>query len=87
MNGGIARMCAGEFQTIQDAMAGHKEADENALAALAVLERRLERIKSLGGGFSDIGFSAEVRKMRRNKSLGHPKRDKKRSGTLLTAVG
>jgi hypothetical protein len=69
MNGGIARMCASEFQIVRDAIAGHREADEHALAALAVLEERLERIRALGGGFSDIGFSREVRKMRRNKSL------------------
>jgi hypothetical protein len=62
-------MCASEFQVIQDAIAGHTEADERALAALAVLEKRLERVKALGGGFSDIGFSTEVKKMRRKKSL------------------
>jgi hypothetical protein len=62
-------MCASEFQIIQDALAGRREADENALAALAVLEERLERIRALGGGFSDIGFSSEVRKIRHKKSL------------------
>ena len=62
-------MCASEFQVIQDALAGRREADERALAALAVLEERLERIKGWGGGFSDVGFSSDVRKLRRNKSL------------------
>ncbi len=62
-------MGASEFQVLQDAIAGRREADEHALAALAVLEERLERIKALGGGFSDIGFSSEVRKIRRNRSL------------------
>ncbi len=69
MNGGIVQMCASEFQVIQDALAGRREADESALAALAVLEERLERIKARGGGFSDIGFSCEVGKLRRNKNL------------------
>jgi len=62
-------MCASEFQIIQDALAGRREADEHALAALAVLEERLERIRALGGGFSEVGFSSDVRKLRRNKSL------------------
>jgi hypothetical protein len=69
MNGGIVKMRASEFQVIQDALTGRKEADERALAALAVFEERLERIRALGGGFSDIGFSSDVRKLRRNKSL------------------
>ena len=62
-------MCASEFQIIQDALAGRREADEHALAALAVFEERLERIRALGGGFSEVGFSSDVRKLRRNKSL------------------
>ncbi len=62
-------MCASEFQIIQDALAGRKEADERALAVLAVLEERLERIKALGGGFSEVGFSSDVRKLRRSKTF------------------
>lgn len=62
-------MRASEFQVIQDALAGRREADERALAALAVLEERLERIRALGGGFSEVGFSSDIRKLRRNKSL------------------
>ena len=62
-------MCASEFQVVQDALAGRREADEHALAAVAVLGERLERIKALGGAFSEIGFSSEVRKLSRKKSL------------------
>jgi hypothetical protein len=62
-------MCASEFQILQDALAGRREADGHALAALAVLEERLERIRALGGGFSEVGFSSDVRKLRQNRSL------------------
>lgn len=58
-------MSANEFQVVQDALTGRREADENALAAMAVLEERLERVRTFGGGFSNIGFSSEVKKMRR----------------------
>jgi hypothetical protein len=76
MNGGITEMSASEFQIIQDALAvvsatlrGRREADEHALAALEVLEQRLERVRALGGGFSKIGFSTEATELRRNMSL------------------
>ena len=62
-------MSASEFQIIQDALAGRREADEHALAALAVLERRLESVRALGSGYSDIGFSCEAVELRRNMSL------------------
>jgi len=62
-------MSASEFQIIQDALAGRREADEHALAALAVLENRLERVKALGSGYSDIGFSSEAVEFRHNLSL------------------
>jgi hypothetical protein len=68
MNGGIARMCASEFQIVKDAVAGHREVDEQALAAMSVLGDRLERIKSLGGSFSSVGFSSDVEKLQRYKS-------------------
>ncbi|MFA5422729.1 MAG: hypothetical protein WC374_02610 [Phycisphaerae bacterium] len=58
-------MSASEFQVVQDALTGRREADENALAAMAVLEERLERVRAFGGEFSNIGFSSEVKKMRR----------------------
>ena len=69
-------MSASEFQIIQEALAvgsatlrGRREADENVLAALEVLEQRLERVRALGGGFSDIGFSTETAELRRNMSV------------------
>ncbi len=62
-------MSASEFQIIQDALVGRTEADEHALAALAVLEQRLEKVKALGSGYSDIGFSSEAVEFRRNMSL------------------
>jgi hypothetical protein len=69
MNGGITEMSASEFQIIQDALAGRREADEHALAALEVLEQRLERVRALGGGFSNIGFSTEATELRHNTTL------------------
>jgi hypothetical protein len=62
-------MSASEFQILNEAIAGHREVDEHALAAMAVLQDRLERIKSLGGKFSGIGFSSDVRKLQHNKSF------------------
>jgi hypothetical protein len=69
MYGDIVRMSASEFQVVNEAIAGHREVDEHALAAMAVLQDRLERVKALGGGFSGIGFSSDVRKLQQNKSL------------------
>jgi hypothetical protein len=34
-----------------------------------VLEKRLERVRALGGGFSDVGFSSEAVELRRNMSV------------------
>ncbi|MGD9110399.1 MAG: hypothetical protein PVG93_05620 [Phycisphaerales bacterium] len=61
-------MCASEFQIVKDAVAGHKEVDEQALTAVAVLGDRLERIKSFGGSFGSVGFSPDVEKLQRYKS-------------------
>lgn len=61
-------MCASEFQIVKDAVAGHREVDEEALGAVAVLEDRLERIRNLGGAFSSVGFSAEAEKLQQHKS-------------------
>jgi len=61
-------MCASEFQIVKDAVASHKEVDEQALAAMAVLGDRLERIKSFGGNFGSVGFSTDVKKLLRHKS-------------------
>ena len=58
-------MRASEFQILNDAIAGHKEVDEHALAAMAVLQDRLEQIKALGGSFSHIGFSCDVEKLQK----------------------
>ena len=44
-------MSASEFQVVNEAIAGHREVDEHAFAAMAVLQDRLERVKALGSGF------------------------------------
>lgn len=62
-------MRASEFQLIQDVIAGHTDVDEHALAAVAELEQRLERVKSLGGDFANIGFSSNIRELRHKATL------------------
>ena len=62
-------MCASEFQVVTDTLTGHREVDESVLEAMAVLDDRLERVRSFGGSFARIGFSSEAVHLLHDKSL------------------
>ena len=47
----------------QEALAGIRPTDEQVLESMAILNERLERIRSLGGNFAHIGFSSSAKKM------------------------
>lgn len=61
-------MCANEFQIIKDAVARRRDVDEQTLSAAAVLQDRLEHIRSLGGKFGSVGFSSDMKKLLRHRS-------------------
>ncbi|MFA5555034.1 MAG: hypothetical protein WCZ89_06825 [Phycisphaerae bacterium] len=69
MNGGIVEMCASEFQIIKDAVTRRREVDEQTLSAAAILQDRLERVRSLGGKFGSVGFSSDMKKLLRHRGL------------------
>lgn len=56
------------WQIVKDSVTGDRNIDEQSFASLAVLDERLERIRQLGGGFSDIALSSAVEKLRRQPS-------------------
>ena len=62
-------MCASEFQAVQEAMAKNTDVNDKVLEAMAVLSERLERIKSLGGGFAKIGFSTDAANLLKTKIM------------------
>ena len=45
---------------VAESLAGKRKVDEQAFASLAILDERLERLKSLGETFSGVGFSPDV---------------------------
>ncbi len=51
------------YRIVKDALEGKREIDEQALSSLGVFEERLERLKKLDQLFSDVDFSAAVRKL------------------------
>ena len=58
-----------DCQRVKDVIVGQAIADERAFASLSVLEERLDRVRKLGGRFSRIGFSSEVKHLARQKEL------------------
>jgi hypothetical protein len=52
---------------VAESLSGKRETDERTLTAIAVLDERLQRLKKLGGAFSDIVFSSDVEKIRRHE--------------------
>ncbi len=62
-------MRANEFQVVKNAIAGHKDVDDKALAALKILKGRLERIRSIGGIFDAVEFSSEASELISNRSF------------------
>ncbi|UCE50105.1 MAG: hypothetical protein JSW47_08075 [Phycisphaerales bacterium] len=55
------------LRIVTESLTGQREMDEKTLAALAVLDEKLERLKKLGGAFSDIAFSEDVEKLKSHK--------------------
>jgi hypothetical protein len=51
------------YRIVKDALEGKREIDEQTLSSLGVFEERLERLKKLDRLFSDVDFSAAVRKL------------------------
>lgn len=47
----------------QEALSSKRLADEHVLESMAILNERLDRIRSLGGKFAHIGFSSAAKKM------------------------
>jgi hypothetical protein len=50
-------------QIVKDALQGKRSFDEQTLASLSVLDERLKRLKRLDKLFSEVDFSAAVRKL------------------------
>ncbi len=55
-------------QIVRESLIGEREPDEQTFASLAILTERLERLKRFGNSFSDVTFSAAVRKLARRKN-------------------
>ena len=47
----------------QEALSGKRPSDEQLLESVAILSERLERIRSFGGKFAQIGFSSAALKL------------------------
>ena len=54
-------------QIVQESLTGQRETDEQTLTSLAILNERLERLKRFSGSFSEVSFSAAVKKLARRK--------------------
>jgi len=52
---------------VAESLSGRRETDEKTLASLAVLDERLQKLKKLGGDFSDLAFSEDAEKVRRHE--------------------
>ena len=55
-------------QIVRDSITGERAVDEQTFASLTILTERLERLKKLDKAFSDIAFSAAVKKLRSQES-------------------
>ena len=53
----------GHYRIVKEALDGKREIDEQTLNSLSVFEERLERLKKLDRMFSDVDFSAAVKKL------------------------
>ena len=56
-------------QIVRDSMTGERAVDEQTFASLTILKERLERLKKLDSAFSDIAFSAAVKKLRSRENV------------------
>ncbi len=48
---------------VAESLAGKRKVDEQTFASLAILDERLERLKSLGETFSGVEFSPDAAKL------------------------
>ena len=62
-------MGASEFKALREAVAGTRAMDGQTMAALAILEDRLEQVSRLGPQFTTVGFSPDVKRLQGRKSL------------------
>lgn len=60
----MIRTDSNHCRIVAESLTGQREMDEKTLAALAVLDERLRRLKKLGGVFSHVAFSPQVEKVR-----------------------
>jgi hypothetical protein len=56
------------YRVVAESLNGERPVDEQTLAAVAVLDERLERLKELDSVFQSVGFSTDVEKLRRRKN-------------------
>jgi hypothetical protein len=54
-------------QIVRESLSGERAADEQTFASLTILTERLERMRKLGKGFSDVIFSPDVEKLAKQK--------------------
>lgn len=55
-------------QIVGKSLSGERAVDEESFASMDVLAERLERVKNLGVGFSEITFSPEALELASRKS-------------------
>jgi hypothetical protein len=51
------------FKVIKESLSGNRPTDEETFSSVAVLARRLERLKKNSKLFDDVGFSDEVEEL------------------------
>ena len=51
------------FKVITDSLAGERPTDEETFSSIAVLARRLEKLKKNNAMFDEIGFSEQVEEL------------------------
>ena len=56
------------FRIVNESLNGERVVDEQTFASLGALGERLEQLKALGEGFSDVAFSSAVSELIRQQS-------------------
>ena len=62
-------MESNHYQIIESSLSEEREVDEQTFVSLAILNERLERLKKLGGCFTNISFSPAVEELATFESL------------------
>lgn len=57
-----------DFKIVGNALRGQKALDEQTFASVSILAKRLQRVKNLGKGFSEICFSPAVEELAKQKN-------------------